>query len=55
MLNTEHTAIIQQIAQNLGDQAVVTGLLTQLSNDYTATLTRIGTLEPLLLPKLFIM
>lgn len=43
----EHTALIQQIAQNLNDQTVVTGLLATLSSDYTETLGRIEKLPQL--------
>jgi hypothetical protein len=41
LTNEEHTQIIQQIATNLGDQARVTELLTQLSDDYTETTAKL--------------
>lgn len=44
MTNEEHLQIIQDIAQNLTDQAKVTELLNSLSTDYVETLASSTTL-----------
>lgn len=46
MKATEHTALIHQIAQNLNDPTMVTGLLATLSSDYTDSLARIEKMTP---------
>ena len=39
MTREEHTKLIREIRNSLGDEGKVTDLLTQLSDDYEATLT----------------
>lgn len=45
MTRDEHTAIIREIRNNIADEGKVTELLTQLSDDYGATITTMENIQ----------